>query len=184
MKYVTFIIIAVALVSGCHAKRTEAPRSSTRVTQASASPSSSIPLTPVVQEIERRGYHSISGELVTPNTWETATFRLRDKRAFSFRANKPFANSSDYYCRFKLLEETYDSADDARHRLANIHLPDPNGPGEERGYLSVMRGGFRVGNVAYVLQTDASMFWDEVQHFTKELAAATPGAEMVPAQPQ
>jgi hypothetical protein len=121
---------------------------------------------------------------VTPNAWETSTFRLRDKRVFSFRANKPFANSHDYYCRFQLFEESYDSADNARYRLANIHLPDPNGPGEERDYFSAMRGGFPVGNVAYVLQTDASMFWDEVQRFTKELAAATPGAEMVRARPK
>ena len=184
MKYGTFIIIGLALMSGCRARQAEAPRSSTRVTQPSARPSPAIPLTPVAQEIERRGYHSISGEVVTPNTWEISTFRLRGKRAFSFRANEPFANSRDYYCRFKLLEESYDSADDARHRLANIHLPDPNGPGEERDYLSAMRGGFRVGNVAYVLQTDASMFWDEVQRFTKELAAATPGSEMLPAQPK
>ena len=184
MKYGTFIIIAVALMSGCRAKRADAPRSSTRAAQPSASPSPAIPLTAVAKEIERRGYHSISGEVVTPNAWETTTFRLRDKRAFSFRADKPFANSRDYYCRFKLLEESYDSADDARHRLANIHLPDPNGPSEELDYLSAMRGGFRVGNVAYVLQTDASMFWDEVQRFTKELAAATPGAEIVRAQPK
>ena len=184
MKYGTFIIIGVALLSGCRAKHAVAPRSSTRVTESSDRPSLAIPLTPVAQEIERRGYHAISSKVVTPNAWETSTFRLRDKRAFSFRANKPFANSPNSYCRFQLFEESYDSADDARRRLANIHLADPNGPGEEFDYLSAMRGGFRVGNVAYVLQTDASMFWEEVQRFTKELAAATPGSEMVRAQPK
>ena len=171
MRFSTFIIIGVALLSGCRAERV--PRSSPAT-----------PLTPVAQEIERRGYHSTSGAIVSPNAWETSTFRLRSKRIFSFRANQPFANTRDYYCRFQFFEESYDSADDARQRLTNVHLPDPSGPAEELDYLSAMRGGFRVGNVAYVLQTDAAMFWDEVQRFTKELAAATPGAEIVPAKPK
>jgi hypothetical protein len=151
---------------------------------AAATPSPSIPLTAVAQEIERQGYHSISGAVVTPNAWENSTFRMRNKRIFSFRANKPFANTRDFYCRFQFFEESYNSADDARHRLANIHLPDPSGPAEELHYLSAMRAGFRVGNVAYVLQTDAAMFWDEVERFTKELAATTPGAELIQAQPK
>lgn len=182
MRLVAFIIISVALLSGCRAE--QARRSSTSSTQASATPRPEIPLTPVAQAIERRGYHSISGAVVTPNAWETSTFRMRNKRVFSFRANKPFANTRDYYCRFQFFEESYDSADDARHRLANIHRPDPTAPGEELDYLSAMRGGFRVGNVAYVLQTDAAMFWDEVQRFTKELADATPGAELIRALPK
>ena len=182
MKYGTFIIIGVALLSGCRAE--PGRRSSTRPAEASATASPVIPLTPVAQDIERRGFHSITGAVVTPNAWESSTFRMRNKRVFSFRANKPFANTRDYYCRFQFFEESYDSADDARHRLENIHLPDPSGPGEERDYLSAMRGGFRVGNVAYVLQTDAAMFWDEVARLTKELAAATPGAELIRAKPK
>src|SRR5205823_5578901 len=107
-----------------------------------------------------------------------STFRMRTKRVFSFRANQPEPGTSNYYCRFSLFEEMYDSADDARHRLANVHLPAPDGPEGERDYLSVMRTGFRVGNVTYILQTDASAFWDEVQRFAKELANATQGAEL------
>lgn len=97
---------------------------------------------------------------------------------FSFRANQPEPGTRDHFCRFSLFEETYDSPDDARNRLANVHLPSPDGPAEERDYLSAMRTGFRVGNVAYVLQTDASAFWDKVKRFAKELAGATPGAEL------
>ena len=177
MRYGMFIIVGVALLCGCRAE--QARRSATRPAQAAVTPTPAIALTPVAQEIERRGYHSISGAVVTPNTWETSTFRMRNKRVFSFRANQPFANTQDYFCRFQFFEESYDSADDARNRLENIHRPDPTAPADELDYLSAMRGGFRVGNLAYVLQTDAAMFWDEVQRFTKELAAATPGAEMV-----
>jgi hypothetical protein len=62
--------------------------------------------------------------------------------------------------------------------LANVHLSAPDADGEERDYLSAMRTGFRVGNVTYILQTDASQFWDEVQCFGKELAAATQAAQL------
>ena len=71
-----------------------------------------------------------------------------------------------------------DSVDDARHRLDNLHLASPDGPAEERDYLSTMRSGFRVGNVTYILQTDASIFWDEVQSWAKALANSTQGAEL------
>ena len=136
------------------------------------------PLPPVAQEIERRGYHAKESLFVSPTSWETATFRLRSKRSFSFRANQPMPNARDTYCRFSLFEETYESPADAQYRLANVHLPNPDGPAEERDYLSVMRTGFRVGNVTYIFQTDAAMFWDEVQRLAKALANSTPGAEL------
>jgi hypothetical protein len=41
-----------------------------------------------------------------------------------------------------------------------------------------MRTGFRVGTVTYFLETDAIIFWDEVQRLAKVLADSTPGAEL------
>jgi len=38
--------------------------------------------------------------------------------------------------------------------------------------------GFRVGTVTYFLETDAIIFWDEVQRLAKALANSTPGAEL------
>jgi hypothetical protein len=151
-----YLTIGLTLLPGCHFKQSSGP---------------------VAQEIQRRGYHSTEDRVITPSRWEVATFRMRSKRGSSFRADKPLPNTSDYFCRFSFFEESYDSAEDARQRLANIHVPAPDGPAEERDYLSTMRGGFRVGNVAYILQTDAAVFWDEVQRLTNELARATPGAE-------
>jgi hypothetical protein len=155
----------LTLVAGCHAKPTDDRRQHAQ-------------LTPVAQEILRRGYDAKESLVVSPTTWETATFQLRSKHSFSFRANQPMPNAQDTYCRFSLFEETYDSAADVQYRLANIHLPNPNGPAEERHYLSAMRTGFRIGNVTYVFQTDASIFWDEVQRLAKALANSTPGAEL------
>ena len=168
------LMLALVVGAGCHAKSTGSAR------QPSASPNTpqSAPLTPVAEEVERRGYHAKESLIVSPSAWEVSTFRMRTKRAFSFRANEPEPGTTNYFCRFSLFEETYDSTDDARHRLANVHLPNPEGPEMERDYLSTMRTGFRVGNVAYILQTDASTFWGEVQRFAKELAKATEGAEI------
>ena len=160
-------ILALALVAGCQTKRP--------LNTGQQSP----PLMAVAQEAERRGYHSKERVIVEPAPWEISTFRMRSKRLFSFRANQPQPGTRDYFCRFSLFEETYDSPADAQYRLANIHLSNPDGPAEERDYLSNLRTGFRVGNVAYVLQTDSSAFWDEVKRFAKELASATPGAELI-----
>jgi hypothetical protein len=128
------------------------------------------PLSRVAQEVQRRGYHLKESSVVLPTSWESSTFRMRSKRWFSFRADQPLVNSSDTYCRFKLIEESYDSAVDAQYRVDNIRLADPGGGAEEQYYLHGLRAGFRAGNVAYVLQTDAIQFWDEVQRLTNELA--------------
>ena len=103
---------------------------------------------------------------------------MRSKRSSSFRADQPQPGTRDYICRFLLLEETYDTTADARYRLANLHLPSPDATAEGNEYVRAMRTGFRVGTVVYFLQTDAVMFWEEIQRFAKELFGATPGAEL------
>ena len=162
---VTCLTFVLLLIPGCHAKPSGDKRQQ-------------LPLTTVAQDIQRRGYHAKESFVVAPNSWELSTFRMRSKRLFSFRADQPLPSARDTYCRFSFFEETYDSPSDAQYRLANIHLPAPEGREGERDYLSVMRTGFRVGNVTYVLQTDASIFWDEVQRLAKALANSTPGAEL------
>ena len=161
---IAYLAFALALGVACHSSPLGNARQSS-------------PLIPVAQDVERRGYHAKESLIVSPSPWEVSTFRMRSKRTFSFRADKPEPGTNNYFCRFSLFEETYDSPDDARNRLANVHLPNPEGPETERDYLSTMRTGFRVGNVTYILQTDASAFWNEVKNVAKELAAATPGAE-------
>ena len=147
---ITSLLVALAFVAGC-AKH--------------------VPLTPVAQEVQRRGYSLKESAVDEPTAWQKSTFRMRSRKVFSFRANQPMPNAGDTYCRFTLSEETYDSAADAEARLNRIHLADPTGPAEEQHYLSAMREGFRVGNVAYVFQTDAAIFWDEIKRLVKELSA-------------
>ena len=158
-------VILALLFTGCHATRTTDTRQHS-------------PLTPVAQEVQRRGYHAKESLIVPPTPWEISTFRLRSKRSSTFRADQPQPGTRDYFCRFLLIEETYDSVDDARNRLANLHLPSPDATAEVNEYARVMRSGFRVGTVIYFLQTDAVMFWEEVQRFAKELSGVTPGAEL------
>lgn len=163
---VACLAFALALLSGCHGKRPADSRQS-------------LPLTPVAQEIQRRGYHAKESLVVPPTAWEVSTFRMRSKRFFSFRANQPQPGSGEYYCRFSLFEESYDSVDDARHRLAKLDVAAPDGPWVDE-YRLAMRTGFRVGTVTYFLQTDAIIFWDEVQRLNKSLAGSTEGAELSP----
>jgi hypothetical protein len=103
---------------------------------------------------------------------------MRYKRSASFRADQPQGGTRDCFVRFRFFEETYDSIEDARNRLANLHLRSPDATAEVNEYDRVMRSGFRVGTVVYFLQTDAIVFWDEVRRFTKELAHATQGLEL------
>src|SRR5215813_12073844 len=108
-------IFALALVGGCVSRQSALSR--------------------VGQEILRRGYSLKESSVVAPTSWESSTFRMRSKRIFSFRAEQPLPNQSDTYCRFKLIEESYDSPADAQNRLDNIRLPDPGGGAEEQYYL-------------------------------------------------
>ena len=162
---IAYLALGLVFIVGCHPKRSADARQQS-------------PLTAVAQEIQRRGYHVKESHVVPPTPWELSTFRMRSKRSFSFRADQPQAGTRDYFVRFWFFEETYDSIEDARNRLVNLHLPSPDADAQVNEYDRVMRSGFRVGTVVCFLQTDAIIFWDEVQHFAKELAAATQGAEL------
>jgi hypothetical protein len=146
---ITLLVFALALGVGCTNK---------------------IALTSVAEEVQRRGYHVKESASEKPTDWQKSKFRMRSKKMFSFRADQPVPNARDTYCRFKLFEETFDSAADAEARLTQLHLADPTGSAEEQHYLSAMREGFRIGNVTYVFQTDAAIFWDEIKRLTKELS--------------
>jgi len=161
---IVFLTLAFVLPTACHAKR-------------SADSGQTFSLTSVAQEIQRRGYQAKESFVVPPTTWESSTLRMRSKRFFSFLADQPQPGSRDYFCRFSLFEETYDLVDDARHRLANLHVAAPDGPGVDE-YRLGMRTGFRVGTVTYFLETDAIIFWDEVQHLATALAKSTADAEL------
>ena len=89
-------------------------------------------------------------------------------------------NARDTYCRFSFFEETYDSVDDARQRLIRLHdaFPRTMGGPEDDEYTRTMRTGFRVGTVTYIFQTDAAIFWEEVQRLAKEPADSTQDAEL------
>jgi hypothetical protein len=132
----------------------------------------------VAQEIQRRGYRAKESFIESPTPWETSTFRMRSKRAVSFRAVQPQPGPGEYFVRFWFFEETYDSIEDARNRLAHLHLRSPDADAQVNEYDRVMRSGFRVENTVYFLQTDAIVFWDETRSFAKKLAQATQGVEL------
>src|SRR5947207_450443 len=92
---VACLTLALALVAGCRSKQPSNPRQQS-------------PLTPVAQDIQRRGYHAKESRTVPPTPWEISTFRMRSKGFVSFRADQPQGVSGNYYCRFSLFEETYD----------------------------------------------------------------------------
>jgi hypothetical protein len=131
-----------------------------------------IPLSEVAKEIQARGYRVQQSSAPAPKDWEVAKFRMRHKVQVSFKAQERLPNENEnYYVRFTLVEETYDSLSDAQQRFAQLHDRSPDG-GPEDQYLSVLRDGFVVDRNLYVLQTDAVKFLSEIQRLTKELAAA------------
>jgi hypothetical protein len=174
-------VCTLALVAGCHAKKSlevrEQPPPTPNVGRSQSGRDQS-PLSPIAQEIQRRGYEVKERLTAPPTSWEVTTLRLHSKRSVSFRANQPQGGAGNYFVRFWFFEETYDSIEDAEHRLANLHLPSPDADAEVNEYGRVMRSGFRVGTVVYFLQTDAIVFWDDMQRFAKEIFRATPGAEL------
>jgi hypothetical protein len=168
------LTLGLAFAAGCH-----------RVKK-SADTRQEAPLTPAAQEIQRRGYRVTESSIVAPAPWEASILHMRSKRSSSFRADQRLPNEREnYYVQFSLTEETYDSVDEARQRLATMHDEYPRTPGApvEDEYIRTMRAGFRVGTVAYILQTDAAIFWPEVKRLADALATATPGSELTPDVP-
>ena len=138
---------------------------------------SEVPLSDVAKEIRSRGYRAQKSFAVSPTDWERSKFRMRSKVMVAFKAEQPLPNETEnYYCRFSLNEETYDSVDDARQRLNQLHDTFPDGPFEDQ-YTRVLREGFVDGNTLYMLQTDAAIFLPEVRRLTKSLAASRRSAD-------
>ena len=136
-----------------------------------------IPLSPVAQEIQARGYRVQKSFALAPTDWEISKFRMRSKVVVDFKAEHPLPNENDkYYCRFSLAEEIYDSYNDARQRLAQLHDAFPDGPREDE-YTRVLREGFVSNRTVYILQTDASIFHSEIRRLTNILAASRAGAD-------
>ena len=134
-----------------------------------------LPLSAVAKEIQARGYRVQKSFVPELTDWEISQFRTRGKVAVGFKAEQRMPNESEnYYVRFLLLEETYDSNNDAQQRLVHLHDAAPNESGEDQ-YTRVLRDGFVVDRTAYILQTNAMIFFPEVQRLTKELAASRTG---------
>jgi hypothetical protein len=137
--------------------------------------STEIPLGPVAKEIEARGYNVQKRFARPPSNWEISRFRMRKRVVVAFKAKQSLPNENDnYYCRFSLAEEAYDSETDARQRLAQLHDVFPDGPYEDE-YTRVLREGFVVDRTLYILQTDASMFQPEIRRLSKILASLETG---------
>jgi hypothetical protein len=150
-EFVSLVVVLMAVV-GCGV-----------VTQAE------IPLSSVAKEIEARGYRVQKRTTLPPTDWEVSELRLLSKVAVTFKADKPLPNETDnYYCRFILFEETYDSHKDALGRLDRLHEISPDAPVEEE-HNRALRSGFVVDRTVYILQTDAVIFFPEVQQLTKLL---------------
>lgn len=131
-----------------------------------------VPLSSVAKEIQALGYQAMQSIAVPPEDWEISRFRMRSKILVAFRAEQPLPNETEnYYVRFSLAEETYDSTDDARRRLDQIHDEYPEASSENQ-YTRVLREGFVIDRTTYVLQTDAAIFLPEIRRLTKTLATS------------
>lgn len=129
-----------------------------------------VPLSSVAKEIQALGYRVRQSIAIPPEEWEISRFRMRSKVLVAFRAEQRLPNESEnYYVRFSLAEEFYDSTDDARRRLDQLHDEYPEASSENQ-YTRVLREGFVIDRTAYVVQTDAAIFLPEIRRLTKKLA--------------
>jgi hypothetical protein len=136
-----------------------------------------IPLSSVAKEIEAHGYRAQKRFVNPPTEWEISKFRMRNRVVVVFKAEQPLPNETEkYYCRFSLAEETYDSANDARQRLIQLHDLFPDGPFEDE-YTRVLREGFIVDRTLYILQTDAAIFLPEIRRLVNTLHSREPHNE-------
>ena len=167
---ICFLFLLFALIA-CHA-------GTSRFAEPTEIPA---PLSAMGNELESQGYRARKCVTVSPTTWEANKFRMRGKQLTAFRAEQRLPNETEnYYVRFSFAEETYDSKEDARKRLAQLHKEFPDGPWEDE-YTRTMREGFLIDRTAYILQTDAAIFWPEIKRLTKLLAESR-GAERVPSE--
>ena len=169
-KSISLLFVLFALI-GCRA-------AISRPTEATEIPAA---LSAIGNDLESQGYQARKCVTVRPTTWEANKFRMRNKQITSFKAKERLPNETEnYYVRFSFAEETYDSKDDAIKRLAQLHKEFSDGPWEDE-YSRAMREGFLIGRTAYILQTDAAIFWPEIKRLTKLLAQSR-GGERVPAE--
>ena len=167
-KSISLVFVLLALI-GCRA-------ATSRRAEAHEVPAA---LSAIGNDLESQGYQARKCVTVRPTTWEANKFRMRYKQVTSFRAKERLPNETEnYYVRFSFAEETYDSKDDAIKRLAQLHKEFPDGPWEDE-YSRAMKEGFLIGRTAYILQTDAAIFWPEIKRLTKLLAESR-GGERVP----
>ena len=169
-KSVLLLFILFALI-GCRAA-TSRPAEATEIPAA---------LSAIGNDLELQGYQARKCVTVRPTSWEANKFRMRNKQVTSFKAKERLPNETEnYYVRFSFAEETYDSKDDATKRLAQLHKEFPDGPWEDE-YSRAMREQPLIGSTAYILQTDAAIFWPEIKRLTKLLAESR-GGERVPTE--
>jgi len=169
LKSIGWIFLLFALIA-CRA----------RTNRFSGPPEIPAPLSAVGNVLESQGYRANKCITVNPTAWEANKFRLRGKQLTTFKAEQRLPNETEnYFVRFSLAEETYDSADDARQRLTQLHKEFADGPWEDE-YSRTMRDGFLIDRTAYILQTDAAIFWPEIKRLTKVLLESRAGVERVP----
>ena len=171
LKSISFLFVLFALI-GCRA-------ATSRLAEATEIPAA---LSTIANDLESQGYQARKCVTVHPTTWEANKFRMRHKQVTSFKAKErlPY-ETENYYVRFSFAEETYDSKDDAIKRLVQLHSEFPDGPWEDE-YTRAMRQGFLIGRTAYILQTDAAIFWPEIKRLTKLLAESRGGERVPPEQ--
>lgn len=144
-------------------------------------PEIAAPVSALGNVLESHGYRAKKCVTVSPTAWEANKFRMRGRQLTTFKAEQRLPNETEnYYVRFLFAEETYDSKEDARRRLAQLHKEFPDGPWEDE-YTRAMREGFLIDRTAYILQTDAAIFWPEIKRLTKLLAESR-GGERVPSE--
>ena len=161
-----FIILSTILVSlvSCKSSKQEA--------EVNAEASQAV-ITELLSDGEsgKLGFKSSPTEVVAQTPWELKQFGEASILHQFVKSKSPMKQNSSMFPRFTIIRETYSTSDHAVSRSGRLREFDPSlDTKTKEGAGLVLRDGFSVGNMVWIVTTDAAIFSQtELKSFTQYL---------------
>jgi len=121
---------------------------------------------------EKLGYQVKSFDEGPASDWHRDQFHTLWSRNYFVKNRTSLKEQAATFPRYTVIEEVYETEDQAASRVERIQEKPPDLPIEEREYWMVT--GFRRGRNVYFIQTDAAVFLSYMKDFAEKLAGEIP----------